>query len=150
LRVFLETLRGRSSYGKEKEGGDIVKVISIFLALINSLLAGLLITFLITSADFTTSTAWWSAARILLAFLIILVGVLSWISMIIPVQPVLLALGSLYLVGIGPATVVWAFHKASLTGQMEYYLLLYGASLFLQGCSLLLGLPKGQDTITTA
>jgi hypothetical protein len=126
-----------------------MRVLSIFLGLINSLLAGLLITFLITSVDFTTSAMWWSAARILLAFFIILVGVLSWVSMILPVQPLLLALGSLYLVGIGPATIVWAFHKASLTGQMEYYLLLYGASLFLQGCSLLLGLPERQDTIST-
>ena len=69
--------------------------------------------------------------------------------MIVPVQPVVLALGSLYLVGIGPATMVWAFHKASLTGHMEYYILIYGASLFVQGCSLLLGLSEAPDTITT-
>jgi hypothetical protein len=127
-----------------------MKVLSIFLGLINSLLAGLLITFLLTSADFTYSMAWWSAVRILLALFIIFTGVLSWISMILPIQPVLLALGSLFLVGIGPATVVWAFHKASLTGQMEYPMLLYGVSLFVQGCSLLFGLSEGQNSMTTS
>ena len=127
-----------------------MKVISIFLALINSLLAGLLITFLVTSTDFKISMTWWSILRILLALLIITAGVLSWLSMIVAVRPVLLALGSLFLVGIGPATMVWAFHKASLTGHMEYYMLIYGASLFVQGCSLLLGLAEGRDTAAAA
>ena len=127
-----------------------MRVISIFLALINALLAGLLITFLITSADFSTSMAWWSVLRIMLALFIIFVGLFSWASMIAPVPPVVLALGSLFLVGIGPATMVWTFHKASLTGQMEYYMLIYGASLFVQGCSLLLGLAEGQNTATPA
>jgi hypothetical protein len=126
-----------------------VKVISIFLALINSLLAGLLIIFLITSVDFKVSMAWWSAVRIMLASSIIVVGLLSWLSMIVPLRPVLLVLGSLFLVGIGPATVVWSFHKASLSGRMEYYILIYGASLFVQGCSLLLGLSEGQEPIST-
>ncbi len=127
-----------------------MKVISIFLALINSLLAGLLITFLITSAGFPGSMAWWSVARILLALFIIFVSLFSWVSMIVPVQPVVLALGSLFLVGIGPAAMVWTFHKASLTGQMEYYMLIYGASLFVQGCCLLLGLSEGQDAASPA
>jgi hypothetical protein len=125
-----------------------MRVLTIFLGLINSMLAGLLITFLISSVDFSISAVWWSLTRILLAFFIILVGILSWTSMIVPIQPVLLALGSMYLVGIGPATIVWAFHKASLTGHMEYYMLLYGASLFVQGCSLLLGRSEEQETVS--
>jgi ABC-type polysaccharide/polyol phosphate export permease len=131
---------------KKDEGGGIMKVISIFLALINSLLAGLLIIFLATSTDFKISMAWWSILRILLALFVIAAGVLSWLSMIVTVRPLLLALGSLFLAGIGPATMVWAFHKASLTGHMEYYMLIYGASLFVQGCSLLLGLAEGRET----
>jgi hypothetical protein len=126
-----------------------MRVLSIFLGLINSLLAGLLITFLLTSADFPGPLAWWSVVRILLALCIIFVGILSWASMVMPLQPVLLALGSLFLVGIGPATIVWTFHKASLTGHVEYYMLLYGASLFVQGCSLLLGLSAEQQKVST-
>jgi hypothetical protein len=122
-----------------------MRIISIFLALINSLLAGLLITFLITSVDFQSSMMWWSAVRILLAFAIIVIGVLSWIEMMMPVRLGTLVLGSLFLVAIGPATIMWAFHRASLTGHMEYYMFMYGASLFVQGCSLLLGISQGQD-----
>lgn len=125
-----------------------MRVISIFLGLINSLLAGLLITFLITSTDFKLDMVWWSAARILIALSIIVVGVLSWISMIAPIRQVLLVLGSLFLVAIGPATIVWTYHRASLTGDMKYYMLMYGASLFVQGCSLLLGLTEGRDNIS--
>ena len=125
-----------------------MRVISIFLGLINSLLAGLLITFLITSADFKMNMAWWSAVRILIALSIIVVGVLSWISMIVPIRAVLLVLGSLFLVATGPAAAVWTYHRASMTGDMKYYMLMYGASLFVQGCSLLLGLSQEQDAIS--
>ena len=109
-----------------------MKTISIFLALINSLLAGLLISFLITGVDFQLSMAWWSAARILLALTIIGIGVLTWLAAALPIKPGLIMLGSLFLVAIGPATVVWTFHRASVTGDMEYYMLIYGASLFVQ------------------
>lgn len=122
-----------------------MRIISIFLGLINSLLAGLLITFLLTSVDFQFSTMLWSLVRILLALSIIVMGALSWVEMMMPVQSGILALGSLFLVAIGPATMMWAFHRASLTGHMEYYMLMYGASLFVQGCSLLLGISQGQD-----
>ena len=126
-----------------------MRVISIFLALINSLLAGLLITFLVTSTDFKISTAWWSIARISVALSIIVIGMLSWISMIVTIRPVILVMGSLFLAAIGPATVVWTYHRASVTGRMEYYMLMYGASLFVQGCCLLLGLSDGKDRVST-
>ena len=126
-----------------------MRVISIFLALINSLLASLLVTYLLTSSDFRISLVWWSFVRILPALAIIVIGMLSWISMIVTIRPVLLVLGSLFLAGIGPATIVWTFYKASLTGDMEYYMLLYGASLFVQGCSLLLGHSEERDPVTS-
>ncbi len=125
-----------------------MKVISIFLALINSLLAGLLITFLVTSVDFRTSMAWWSMLRILLALSIIVVGILSWIEMMVHIQPGLVMLGSLFLVAIGPSTVMWAFHRATQTGHMQYYMLMYGVSLFVQGVSLLFGLTGDRNSVS--
>ena len=127
-----------------------MKTISIFLALINSLLAALLISFLISSVDFKISMAWWSAAKILLAISIIGIGLLTWAAARLPVRPVLLALGSIFLVSIGPATVVWTFHRASMTGDLEYYMLLYGASLFVQGITLLFDTSHVQGSISTA
>lgn len=127
-----------------------MKVLSIFLALINSLLAGLLITFLVTSIDFKLSMLWWSVVRIGIALSVIAIGVLSWIDMAVPVRPAPLMLGSLFLAAIGPATMVWTFHRASTTGHMEYPMLMYGASLFVQGVSLLLGMSHSREGIASS
>ena len=120
-----------------------MKTISIFLALINSLLAGLLITFLISSVDFRVSATLWSAIRILVALSVIMIGLLTWISAMGSIHPGLLAISSLFLVALGAATVVWTFHRAQVTGDMEYYMVIYGGSLFTQGFSLLFGISQG-------
>lgn len=123
-----------------------MKTISIFLALINSLLAGLLITFLISSVDFRVSATLWSAIRILVASSVIVIGLLTWINAIGSIHPGLLATSSLFLVAIGAATVVWTFHRFQVTGDMEYYMIIYGGSLFAQGFSLLFGISQGSGT----
>lgn len=127
-----------------------MKVVSIFLGLINSLLAGLLITFLVTSVDLQISLAWWVGMRIALVLAIIVVGILSWIEMITPIRPGPMLMSSLFLVAIGPATMVWTFHRASLTGHLEYYMLMYGASLLVQGISLLLGFSEGRNSVAVS
>src|SRR5689334_3707769 len=96
---------------EEIEGGAGMKTISIFLALINSLLAGLLITWLISSVDFQTSPLWWSMIRILVASSIILIGFLTWLDSIVPINSALIALSSLALVSIGAGTLVWIFQR---------------------------------------
>ena len=126
-----------------------MKTISIFLALINSLLAGLLITFLVTSIDFRLSAAAWSAIRILVALSVIVIGLLTWISAVRPIHPGLVATSSLFLVTTGAATIVWTFHRAQLTGDMEAYMILYGASLFVQGFTLLFSLAGGSAAVTS-
>jgi hypothetical protein len=124
-----------------------MKTISIFLALVNSLLAGLLISFLISSVDFQISMTWWSASRILLALSVIVIGVLTWAGNILQSGPVSWLLGSLFLVAIGPATAVWTLHRA-LTGDVEYYMIMYGGSLFVQGFALLFGISRRGRTST--
>ncbi len=64
-----------------------MKTISIFLALINSLLAGLLITFLISSTDFQLSATWWSVVRILIALSVITIGLLTLVDSMVHVSP---------------------------------------------------------------
>ena len=127
-----------------------MKTISIFLALVNALLAGLLTSFLVTSVDFRFSATWWSMARILLALAVIVIAALTWIGAAVPVRPGILLLGSLFLVAIGPATAVWTLHRALLTGDMEYYMFMYGGSLFVQGITLLLGIPEGRGNASAA
>ncbi len=125
-----------------------MKTISIFLALINSLLAGLLITFLITSPNFRLSPTLWSVVRILVAISVIAIGLLTWIHAIGFVHPGLLAVSSLFLVAVGAATVVWTFHRAQMSGDMEYHMVIYGGSLFVQGFTLLFGLSQEREVET--
>src|SRR5689334_17325431 len=116
-----------------------MKTISIFLALINSLLAGLLITRLSSSDDFQISPLWWSMLRILVASSIILIGFLTWIDSIVSMNSAIIALSSLVLVAIGAGMLVWIFQRALLTGDMKYYMVIYGGSIFVQGIALLFG-----------
>lgn len=127
-----------------------MKTISIFLALVNSLLAALLITFLISSADLHYSPSWWSAARIIIALSVIVIGIITWAGSIGHVNQGLVALCSLSLVALGAATTVWTFHRAQLSGDMEYYMIIYGGSLFVQGVALLFGLSRDQGSTSVA
>ena len=125
-----------------------MKTISIFLALINALVAGLLITFLLSSPDLHQSALWWSALRVSIAASVILIGLLTWVDGMIGIHAGLMALGSIALVAIGAGTVVWTFHRAQLTGDMEYYMIIYGGSLFIQGATLLFGIPQSATNVT--
>jgi hypothetical protein len=127
-----------------------MKTISIFLALINSLLAGLLIAFLISSMDFQLSATWWSVARILVALSVIVIGLLTLVDSIVHVSPGLTGLGSVALVAIGAGTVVWTFQRAQITGDMEYYMIIYGGSLFVQGIALLFGTSQNVGKTSVA
>lgn len=127
-----------------------MKTISIFLALINSLLAGLLITWLISSTDFQISPLWWSMLRIIVASSIILIGFLTWIDSIVSLNPGVVALGSLALVAIGAGTLVWIFQRALLTGDMRFHMVMYGGSLFVQGIALLFGASLGEGNTSAA
>jgi len=144
LFIEIESLSGDSDSAKtlcwrKSKGGALMKTISIFLALINSLLAGLLITFLISSVDFQHSALWWSMFRIVVASSIIMIGLLTWVDGVAHVNAGLMALSSISLVAIGAGTLVWTFERAQITGDMEYYMIVYGSSLFVQGIALLFG-----------
>jgi hypothetical protein len=121
------------------KGGAVMKTISIFLALINSLVAGLLIAFSLSGSEIRQAAAWWTVLKTLAAFSIILIGVLTWLANMRTVRPGLVSLGSLFLVGLGTATIVWTLHLALVTGDAEYYMLVYGGSLIVQGVSSLFG-----------
>jgi hypothetical protein len=127
-----------------------MKTISIFLALINSLLAGLMIAFLLSSVDFQVSAVWWSVFRILIASSIILIGLLTWLDSLAHVHAGLMASSSLAMVALGAATVAWTFHRALMTGDVEYFKIVYGCSLFVQGIALSFGLSQGQGKISAA
>ncbi|HZM20134.1 MAG TPA: hypothetical protein VFC02_00245 [Anaerolineales bacterium] len=127
-----------------------MKTISIFLALINSLLAGLLIVFSLSGNEIHQAAAWWLLVKLTVGLSIIVVGGLTWVGSIRTIRPGLMALGSLFLVAIGAATVMWTLHLGLVTGDMEYYMFMYGGSLMAQGTSSLFGYSGTSENMTVA
>ena len=124
-----------------------MKTISIFLALINALVAALLLTFTLSARDLLDVEIMWLIVKILAAMSIIFIGVLTWFSNIQTVKPGVLPLASLFLVVLGTGTVVWTFQRGLFTGDMQYYIAFFGASLFAQGLASLLGLAGDSRSI---
>jgi hypothetical protein len=116
-----------------------MKTISIFLALVNSLLAGLILAFSLSPTEIGQTAAWWSFTKVLAACSVILVGTIMWLGSARPINHSLLSLCSLFLVALGSATIVWTFHIALATGDLEFHLVVYGGSLFVQGMASLFG-----------
>ena len=127
-----------------------MKTISIFLALVNASLAGLLIAYNLSGSEIHQAAMWWSLAKVSAALAVIAVSVLLWLGSIRTVRPSLISLGSLFLVALGAATIVWTFHLALVTGDMEYYMVVYGGSLMMQGMASLLGLIEGSRNFTAS
>lgn len=117
-----------------------MKTISIFLALVNALLAGLLIASSLSPVDLRQVEGWWFLTKITLAVAVIIIGVITWLGSIHPVRAGLIPLCSLFLVALGAATVVWTFHIALVTGDLEFHMIVYGGSLAVQGMASLFGL----------
>lgn len=125
-----------------------MKTLSIFLSLINSLLAGVILLASLTGNELRDATLLWLLIKILAAVGIILTGVLTWLGIMSAVRPGLLALSNLSLVALGAATAVWTLHLAMVTGDMEYYMIVYGGSLIMQGAASLFGFAQESRNLT--
>lgn len=126
-----------------------MKTISIFLALINSLFAGLLIAVDLSYHGFLQGTWWWSLLKLSAAGMIIIVGVCVWLSEmgVLSSGPVLL--GGVFLIALGPATIVWAVHVALTTGTIEFHMAVYGVSLMVQGLASLMGAAEARRAVVS-
>jgi hypothetical protein len=116
-----------------------MKTISIFLALVNSLLAGFLIALNLSDGEIRQTVELWSLVKVVASFFVIVIGILTWLGVIYSLKPALIALSSLFLVAVGAAAVVWTFHIAITSNNVEYYLIVYGGSLMVQGAASLFG-----------
>jgi len=127
-----------------------MKTVSIFLSLINSLLAGVMLLASLTGNELHEAALLWLLIKVLAALGIIVTGVLTWLATLSAIRPGLLALSNLSLVALGAAIAVWTLHLAMVTGDMEYYMILYGGSLMMQGAASLFGFAEGSRNITAA
>lgn len=125
-----------------------MKTISIFLALVNALLAGLLIASSLSFHELSPGQVWWLVAKIAAAICVILVGVLTWVGSASNTRPGLMPLCSLFLVALGAATVVWTFHIALVRSDLEFHMIVYGCSLAVQGMASLLDFAEEARSVT--
>jgi len=125
-----------------------MKTISIFLALVNSLLAGVLLLISMTGNEIHQTEILWLLTKSLAAIGVIMMGILTWLEAMRTINPGLMALGSMFLVVLGTATIVWTLHIALVTGDMEYHMIIYGGSLMVQGAASLLGSGNESHNIT--
>ena len=121
------------------EGGMLMKTISIFLALINASMAGLILAFSLSPGELVQTATWWSMTKITAATAVILVAMITWLSSMRTGSAALISLCSLFLVALGAATIVWTFHLALVSGDTEFYMFAYGGSLIMQGMASLFG-----------
>jgi hypothetical protein len=131
-------------------GGIVMKTLSIFLALINALMAGLVLAFSLSPSELRETTTWWSLTKITATSSVILVAVITWLGSARTVNLGLMSLCSVFLVALGAATIVWTFHLALLSGDIEYYMVVYGGSLGLQGMASLFGFADNNRSITAS
>jgi hypothetical protein len=127
-----------------------VKTVSIFLALINSLLAGVILLASLTGNELREAVPFWLLIKAFATLGIILAGALTWIGIVSAVRPRLLALSNLALVALGAAIAAWTLHLAIVTGDLEAYMVLFGGSLMMQGAASLLGFAEETRNITAA
>ncbi|HET9590359.1 MAG TPA: hypothetical protein VFO91_16345 [Anaerolineales bacterium] len=127
-----------------------MKTLSLFLALINSLAAGLLIAFTLSGSEIRQAAAWWTLLKSLSAISVIAIGLLTWLGSMRSIRLGLISLSSLFLAALGAATIVWTLHLALVTGDSEYYMLVYGGSLMAQGTASLFGIVEDLRTSATA
>ncbi len=127
-----------------------MKTISIFLALINLLFAGFLIALDLSYNEIHLNTLWWSLLKLSTAVLIIVIGITVWLEVTGAIRPTLVLLGSIFLIALGPATIVWAVHVALTTGNVEVHMAVYGGSLMVQGLASLLGFAEESQKLTVS
>ena len=113
-----------------------MKTISILLALINSLAAGLIIAASLPAIQILhPASSLGNATRVAVSLGVITTGIVTWVAACRTTSQGLLFLAGLFLVSLDTASAVWTGHAALSSGHIKDYMVLYGGSLIAQGTS---------------
>lgn len=124
-----------------------MKTISILLALMNSLAAGLVVTASLPAIQILRpASSLWNATKVMASVIVISAGILTWIAAgRTPINPNLVLLTGLFLVALGTASAVWTIHLALASGAIKDHMFLFGGSLIAQGSASIWNLlPTGR------
>ena len=117
-----------------------MKVISILLALINSLTGALLILSCISAGE----ALGWIAFKTGAGILAIYFGILTFKDGIQPLSQSNVLMSGLILVIASISAVAWGIHWSIVSGDAKNAVLLFGGSLFAQGLTFILGIETGE------
>ena len=117
-----------------------MKVVSIFLALINALASLLLLAYTLSPENARYDIPFWLMAKTAAGSFVVLAGILAWIDSVRPMSVKSMVLCSLLLIMLGVASTTWIVQLGIISGDMLNTLIVYGCSLTVQGIASLLGL----------
>lgn len=113
-----------------------MKVISILLAFINTLIGALMILSCVSAGEALSWIAFKSGAGALAVYF----GVLTFKDGVQPVNRNRMLLSGLFLVIVGVSALAWGIHWSIVSGDVKNTILLFGGSLFTQGLTSILGI----------
>jgi hypothetical protein len=119
-----------------------MKVLSILLALVNSLVAGLVLLSCVSVSNLGWDGLGWLAVRVATGALVILVGTLTFRDGAKPISPGAMLMAGLLLVLLGTGSAMWGLHLTIVSGDIKNVMILFGGSLVLQGIASIVGLQE--------
>ena len=122
-----------------------MKVLSILLALINSLVAGLVLLSCISVSNLSWDGIGWLAARVGTGVLVILAGMLTFRDGMQSISPGMMLVAGLLLILLGTSSAMWGLHLSLVSGDVKNVMILFGGSLVLQGIASIVGLQEAGD-----
>ena len=122
-----------------------MKVLSFFLALVNSLLAGVVLLSYISVSNLSWDGLGWLVARITTGVLVILAGILTFRDGIQSIGSGKMLIAGLTLMLLGAGSTMWGVHLSIVSGDVKNVMILYGGSLVLQGISSIVGLNQEEE-----
>ena len=122
-----------------------MKVLSILLALVNSLIAGLVLLSCISVSNLSWDGLGWLATRVVTGILVVLVGILTFRDGAQPIGPGKMLMTGLLLVLLGTGSAMWGVHLSIVSGDVKNVMILFGGSLVVQGISSIVGLQESRS-----
>ena len=122
-----------------------MKVLSILLAVVNSLVAGLVLLSCVSVSNLGWDGLGWLAVRVATGVLVILSGILTLRDGTQGIGPEKMLATGLLLVLLGTGSAMWGVHLSIVNGDIKNVMILFGSSLVLQGIASIVGLRESGD-----
>ncbi len=119
-----------------------MKVLSILLALVNSLVAGVVLLSCVSIGNLSWDGLGWLAVRVGVGMAVILIGALTFRDGAQPIGPGVMLVAGLLLILLGAGSAMWGLHLSIISGDVKNVMILFGGSLVLQGISSVTGLRE--------